>query len=384
LPPELLNNDLASFAWKVWRDRTPKLIQQIKDANAYGPDQLRSLDLLLEEIQSGVMAPLDAWSADWEVWTEWGNEYLGKPWSQAPFLWSESYFYRRLLQAVGYFEPGPWHGVDPFAQLKEAELRDPALESDLESLRETESRPVQVAGQLKLLAALWGNRADLGFRIQTARDLAAAADDHVIHDDSADLWKHLSTEAAVIVVADNAGRELITDLLLMDHLLEQDLAGSISLHLKPRPYYVSDATTGDLVSCLRRLTDAGGAAAAVSQRLRKAMADGHLTVDVNDFYCAPWSYHRMPASLRHAFEQASIVVMKGDLNYRRLVGDRHWPPTTPFDEVTGYFPAPVVALRTLKSDVVVGMAPDLLERLDATAESWCTDGHFGLIQANTR
>ena len=384
LPPELLNNDPAGFAWRVWHDRTPKLIQQVKNANAYGPDQLRSLDLLLEEIQSGVMAPPNTWSADREVWTEWGSEYFGKPWSQAPFLWSESYFYRRLLQAVGYFDPGPWRGVDPFTPLKEAELRDPALESDLESLREIQARPVQVVGQLKLLAALWGNRADLGFRIQAAPDPVAAADDHVVHDDSADLWKHLSAEATVIVVADNAGRELIADLLFMDHLFEQDLAGSISLHLKSHPYYVSDATTRDLASCLRRLTDAGGVAAAVSQRLRAAMTDGRLTIDVDDFYCAPWSYHRMPASLRHTFMHASIVVLKGDLNYRRLVGDRHWPPTTPFEEVTGYFPAPVVALRTLKSDVVVGMKPDLLERLEATAESWRTDGHFGLIQANIR
>jgi hypothetical protein len=383
LPPELLNNDPAGFAWGVWRDRTPKLIQQIKDVNAYGPDQLRSLDLLLEEIQSGLLAPLDAWSAGREVWAEWGNEYFGKPWPQAPFLWSESYFYRRLLHAVGYFEPGPWRGVDLFAPLKEAELRDPALESDLESLHEMESRPVQVLGQLKLLAALWGHRADLSFRIQTAPDLAAAVDDQILRDDSADLWKHLSAEATVIMVADNAGRELIADLLLMDHLLEQNLAGSISLHLKPHPYYVSDATTGDLVSCLRRLTDTGGVAAAVSQRLRATMADGRLTVDVNDFYCAPWSYHRMPASLRHAFEHASIVVMKGDLNYRRLVGDRHWSPSTPFEEVTGYFPAPVVALRTLKSDVVVGLEPDLLERLGVTVESWRTNGRFGLIQANT-
>ena len=36
--------------------------------------------------------------------------------------WSESYFYRRVLDAVGFFEPGPWRGVDPFAPLKRAEL----------------------------------------------------------------------------------------------------------------------------------------------------------------------------------------------------------------------------------------------------------------------
>jgi hypothetical protein len=38
----------------------------------------------------------------------------------------------------------------------------------------------------------------------------------------------------------------------------------------------------------------------------------------------------MPADLAARFERASITVLKGDLNYRRLVGDRDWPPLTPF------------------------------------------------------
>lgn len=385
LPAELLNDDPAGFACSVWRDRTPKLVQQIKGVNAYGPDQLRNLDALLVEIQSGLMVPLDARSPspDTEVWAEWGAGYFGKPWAQAPFLWSESYFYRRLLEAVGYFEPGPWCGVDPFAPLKEAELRGSALAGGLGSLREAEVQPVGVLGQHRLLASLWGNEADLGFRIQTGPDPMAPTENQILHDDSAALWHRLSPDANVVLVTDNAGRELIADLLLVDHLLERKLAGSVSLHLKPHPYYVSDATPRDLVSCLRRLTDAGGVAAAVGQRLRASMATGTLTIDVNDFYCAPWTFHRMPVSLRRVFEGAAIVVLKGDLNYRRLVGDRHWAPTTPFAEVTDYFPAPVVALRILKSDVVVGLESGLLERLDTTAASWRTNGHFGLIQANT-
>src|SRR5581483_3419556 len=84
--------------------------------------------------------------------------------------------------------------------------------------------------------------------------------------------------------------------------------------------------------------------------------------------------------------RASLTVMKGDLNYRRLTGDRAWPPVTPFGEVVAYFPGPLAALRTLKSDVVVGISPAKVAELDAASPSWRTDGSHALIQvrANRR
>ncbi|MDQ0772488.1 hypothetical protein QF026_000954 [Streptomyces aurantiacus] len=91
----------------------------------------------------------------------------------------------------------------------------------------------------------------------------------------------------------------------------------------------------------------------------------------------------MPADLREDFASATLTVMKGDLNYRRLVGDRHWPATTPFSEATAYFPGPVAALRTLKSDVVTGLAPSTLEALDAGAAAWRTSGTHALVQVRT-
>jgi hypothetical protein len=75
-----------------------------------------------------------------------------------------------------------------------------------------------------------------------------------------------------------------------------------------------------------------------------------------------------------------MTVMKGDLNYRRLVGDRYWPATTPFDETVDYFPSPVTALRTLKSEVVVGLTSGQLAELDAAGPGWRTSGAYALIQ----
>jgi hypothetical protein len=88
----------------------------------------------------------------------------------------------------------------------------------------------------------------------------------------------------------------------------------------------------------------------------------------------------MPDDLRADFASAKLTIMKGDLNYRRLVGDRHWPATTPYATATGYFPGPVAALRTLKSEVVVGLDEATVAALDAGGQPWRTGGTHALIQ----
>jgi hypothetical protein len=78
---------------------------------------------------------------------------------------------------------------------------------------------------------------------------------------------------------------------------------------------------------------------------------------------------------------ADLVIFKGDVNYRRLVGEVHWPPTTPFAQATAYFPAPLVALRTCKGELIVGLAAGEAERLQAEDPAWMVNGRRGLIQA---
>jgi hypothetical protein len=380
LPPELLNNDPSGFAWGVWHDRTPRLVTQIRDAHPYGPRQRRALDALLQEISSGVMRPLGPHAHDHTDWSVWGAGHFGRPWLEAPFLGSESYFYRRLLDAVGFFGPGPWRWVDPFEYLKTAELSDPALEPDLAALDAVERLPADEQRQAKLLASLWGNRADLGFRIGASPGQADPAAARLVADDSDALWAALGPGATVALVTDNAGRELLADLILVDHLLREGLAGAVTLHVKPCPYYVSDAVTADVVTCLRRLAGTLGSPRVAARRVDAAMADGRLRLCTHEFYCAPWDYRRMPADLAGGFAQASLTILKGDLNYRRLVGDRAWPPATPFADVASYFPGQVAVLRTLKSDVVTGLSPDTVAELDATGQPWRTDGNHGLIQ----
>jgi hypothetical protein len=384
-PPVLLGDEPGSFPHSVLAERHPAIIRQVRDSFPYGPDQHRALDALLASCTKGVIEPLPADADDGDRWTTWGApEYTGRSWFDVPWLWSESYFYRRLLDSVGYFTPGPWQGIDPFRPSKLAELDSAETDEELAALDALADRPEDDQDRALLHGSLWGNRADLGFRLSAAHGEPSSDTPPLVADDSETLWSLLPPDgsATLCLIADNAGRELIPDLLLIAHLLTRGRVARAILHVKPYPYYVSDATHADVLDALRRLTDRQGTAAAgYGNTLWSAMTDGRLTVRAHPFAAAPLPYADMPGDLRAEITSATLTVVKGDLNYRRLVGDRLWPPTTPFADVTAHFPGPVAALRTLKSDVITGLDSRTEAALvEAEGQRWRTGGTHALIQ----
>ncbi|MEU0225839.1 damage-control phosphatase ARMT1 family protein [Streptomyces sp. NPDC006284] len=389
--PVILGNEPGSFPHSVLAERHPAIVRQVREAFPYDPERQAALDALLASCAGGTIEPLPdtADADDRRRWAEWGTDrYAGRSWFDVPWLWAESHFYRRLLDAVGYFGPGPWRGVDPFRPAKLAELRSAETDEELAALDDLAGLPAEERTRALLHGSLWGNRADLSFRLSgsgaRAEDRAAA----LVADDGDALRSLLPppahgtpAPATLCLVADNAGRELVPDLLLIAHLLAEGRVRRAVLHVKPHPYYVSDATPADVLDALRRLVAAGGAAASYGEGLWTALTDGRVTVRAHPFSCAPLPYADMPGDLRAEFAAATVTVLKGDLNYRRLVGDRYWPATTPFADVTGYFPGPVAALRTLKSDVVTGLTARTEAALEASGERrWRTSGTHALIQ----
>ncbi|MDQ0789877.1 damage-control phosphatase ARMT1 family protein [Streptomyces sp. B3I8] len=386
--PVIVSDDPASFPHGVLAERHPALVARVLDTVPYGPDERAALTALLDNHLKGVVEPPEPGARDAERWTEeWGlAEHLGRSWFAAPFLWAESYFYRRFLDALGYFGTGPWRGVDPFRPFKLAELAGPETDEELAALDALADRPPAERAAALLHGSLWGNSADLGFRLSVESGHGAgtgagpAADARLVADDSETLWSMLPVPT-LCLVADNAGRELVPDLLLVDHLLRHGGAERAVLHVKPHPYYVSDATTADVLDAIDRLHRAPGEAGAAGRRLWSALAGGRLVLRAHPFSCAPLPYADMPDDLRREFAAADLTILKGDLNYRRLVGDRLWPPTTPFARPTAYFPGPVVALRTLKSDVITGLDPHTETTLVETeGQRWRTSGAHALIQ----
>lgn len=382
--PIITAADPAEFAYTVFHDRHPRLFARVRTALPYGPAQLDALRRLEDETLNGTLRPLDpraehAAARDYADWAEWGAPYFGRGlrWTDVPFLWSESYFYRRLLSATGYFA-GPWCGVDPFGPMKAEGLASAAVDKELAAYSALSEMTAAERDSALLAACLSGNQADLGFQLIAGEPVGVS----LLVDDNAAVWAYLNerTPGRVNLIADNAAEELLPDLLLVEHLIATGRAESVTVFLKPRPYYVSDAMTQDAVALLRRLVAATGPVADAGRRLWEYCSDGRLVFEAPDYFCSPLGFRDFPAEFAQAVGSATLTLVKGDLNYRRLVGDRFWPVTTPFADLTAYLPGPVLALRTCKSDVAVGLSAPAAAELDAAMPDWRFAGKHAVIQ----
>jgi hypothetical protein len=231
--------------------------------------------------------------------------------------------------------------------------------------------------------------------LQVRGGLAAREERRHILIDHTDEVGHLlaSGQQRVDFVNDNVGLELLFDLALADFLLVQDMAREVVFHLKDRPFFVSDAMPKDgqaTIALLRASPDA--AVRELGARLHEHLAAERLVLKDDTpstafrrgsgqgFWTSCLMFRQMPPSLRAELERSDLVILKGDVNYRRLLDDRHWPHTTRLEDVADYFPAPFLVLRTLKGEIMVGLEPGRAEALAAEDSTWLINGQRGIIQ----
>ena len=123
LPPPLLTSEPGSFAQYTFKVRIPQILDETLEHNRFPPEISDGLLDLRAEITDGRIRHLREAAPDTGFWRIVSAPFAGRTWLDVPWYWAESYFYRRLLEATRYFQPGPWQGVDPFAPAKDEEWR---------------------------------------------------------------------------------------------------------------------------------------------------------------------------------------------------------------------------------------------------------------------
>ncbi|KAF1957540.1 DUF89-domain-containing protein [Byssothecium circinans] len=283
---------------------------------------------------------------------------------------------------------------------------------------------------------LWGNATDLSLLtnltyedIQKLQGSQArkAAEQNIIVNDLEKAFKILSAaqksgqnERRVDIVLDNAGFELFVDLILAGYLLASGLATTVVFHPKSIPWFVSDVLPQDFGALIQALADPQSFYSAISddekhagktsvplsesevedlqflfEHWSRVHAEGQLVLRPNLFWSAGGSFWRLPKSdpsLHEDLKESELVIFKGDLNYRKLTADAAWAATTPFTKAIGPLGpgsgVRVLALRTCKADVVVGLPEREDERIKATeggggdsgARKWAWSGKWAVVQ----
>ena len=390
VPPALSTAVPGSFARDTLARRVPEILAQTRRGmGALTLEQERGFDELGGELSSGGLRGLRAEAADRAFWDRAVTPFLGRSWLDLPWYFAEAYFYRRLLEATGYFGRGPGAGRDPFAAQKTEEWapqEGPArLLAVLEGLPQTQD-PLERLSAL-LAASLWGNRADLSYNVARTLGAYSGQGSDLLVDHRSEVLAFFSRRRPrrITVIADNAGTELLMDLALVDHLLGGMEIERVEMHVKDHPFFVSDTIAADLPAAQAALTGAKKPALAdLQSRVDAWLAAGRLVVASHPFYTSSLHYPELPADLAAELGRADLVILKGDANYRRLCSDAAWPPETPFSEVVAGFPAPLCTLRTLKAEVIVGLPPGLAAHLSEQDPSWMVNGRRGVIQAHLR
>jgi hypothetical protein len=123
LPEPLRGLEPNSFAHNTVVERLPNILRRVVTDNDFPRPTVRQLESLLAEIPSAQIRPLnDSEAPDESDWARYIEPYLDLNWLQLPWFLAETYFYRRILAATGYFKSGAGHGVDPFTYEKQRGL----------------------------------------------------------------------------------------------------------------------------------------------------------------------------------------------------------------------------------------------------------------------
>ncbi|XP_061401603.1 damage-control phosphatase ARMT1-like [Musca vetustissima] len=411
-----------SFAYFTIRYRLPNILMSLLDsmradlkANS-SMYQESDISLVLESIENlksqvennHKLQKISSKAPDVDLW----NNFITNLPENAGFfnvcwLYAECYLYRKIysifeagnsLAQYDYFGP---------QKMKALQMSEGVMEELIQTTSDCENTCETFCHILKL--NLWGNKCDLSLSsgkdvkpLENLSQLVLSLNKNILVDDSPTIWQCLnqSTAAAaeeedkkyVDFICDNAGFELFTDLLFGQYLLRSGLATVVRFHVKAMPWFVSDTTRQDIHKTLNYLQEHK------SQILKdfgvqcaQCFAEGYFQIaDTEYFWTTPYEFYRMidiNAKFYKQLSSSSLLIFKGDLNYRKLLGDFNWNFSEEFRKcLRGFHPTNLCTLRTIKGDLLCGLksdsvkCPDLAEQLRFRKHDWMFTGNYAVVQ----
>jgi len=413
-----------TFAYPTIKDRCPVILCKVIDhlhrernniGRELGQEAMEGLYKVVEELSklryemqtNKPIVEITDGMGNANVWNSFLNEQKkaenNPSWYSSAWLWVECYMYRRISQALNMTGVEKLRTFDFFRQQKEeGYFGSLASMVQLGNWILSELSQASVENELKnwctlVQVCLWGNKCDLSI---SAGSKAVATGDPVealeqlksnlLTNDSVDAWKVLSNknqQCIVDIVMDNSGFELFTDLCLADFLITTGKVSKVRMRVKDQPWFVSDTTPDDIKWTLNQMlksNEVGNPLALLAEKWNNYICSGQWTIQADGFWTYPHSYNKMSDTDPQLFNElgeADLLIFKGDLNYRKLVGDLNWETTVAFQTaLQGFLPSAVLSLRTAKADVIVGLNAGQAEMITKVDNQWMVNGQWGVVQ----
>lgn len=195
---------------------------------------------------------------------------------------------------------------------------------------------------------LWGNRCDLSISAgkeikQTGNPFLQidSLNPFVLVDKCKEIWDYVNngqSSKTIDFILDNAGYELFTDLVLASFFLDNQLASKIRFHIKAIPWFISDVNIYDFEFTIKTMAEHEDVhLSSFGKKLQEYNNGGKIELVKNEyFWTGPYEFYRMKevdGNLYDNLSNSDLLVFKGDLNYRKLLGDFNWPFDSSFETV---------------------------------------------------
>lgn len=348
------------------------------------------------------------------VYGEHHYEYIRR----LPFLIAEFYFYYYILYLylMNYSDKGD-SATKKYLDLYESK-KSKALTVILNDKEndKVQSKQIAVRTAFKVLCSEQYYKDDGRFKsalfhcVSTnSTDLSQLQHDHtqvkvsnrLIIDDTCKFQKFLLNKdkqkgKKAVYVLDNYGPEFLSDLLFGRYLIQWCGYEEVEYCVKQIPIFVSDTTVHDVENALSnpQMTTYLSLNADGNDETVKINTKDHSIefifpsgADVRRgrmvFTTSPeWHRPELFSVSGNIFrrwnvdENISLIVIKGDMNYRRLVGDKNYDYSDSIEDKICYINKNVLILRSLKSNVILGVESNDIK---SVKPNWKTSGEYGII-----
>ena len=369
-PPYISTGDANSFAALTVINRLPGIVRSVAQNNSLDTETTARLEELIKAMPGSPLELLrEPVASDVTIRINHEIRRNAYRWNNAPFIFIENYLYHLLSEIMDFKN----NEKDYFSFKKNGDVisNKERVLGFIEQIDELNADKYEKTLRDILYLNILGNKADLS-QLADLRNgkLKLLIDDT---EKAVDIFR---TARRVDIVLDNSGEELFFDILLAYFLFCKTNIEKVALHFKTMPYFVSDAMKTDFHFLLSEVS-ASVTGRKFADAIYQYIHSGRLLLCDDSYWSDTDDFRDMPGHIRTIFDDSDLIVFKGDLNYRKLVGDRHWNYSAKTGDIVNYMKNNCLIIRILKSELMTGLKADEIPGPD---KSWMYNGEYGVIQ----